>query len=267
MRILNWNIHGASGIRPAKQAEIIAAILRVSPDVVLLQEVPLGAGFLERLAAHGYTTTEPAKHPIGLWENKKKNAAAIASRLPMTELSPPEGLRFPRLFSVVRIGGLEIASCHIPNASGFNSVAKKLGLTPDIKVTHLERALEWLSAGQGRLLAGDFNEPDFFRDGRAIGFESTRAADRDRQRTIVDGLMNSDSITHLCGHLHAKSDEPSHWIKSGPHPDRKGWFDHALSTDKGRAWRATYLHELRSSRDEEGKERYSDHSPLLLVGS
>ena len=82
MRILNWNIHGASGIRPAKQAEIIAAILHVSPDVVLLQEVPLGAGFLERLTAHGYATTEPAKHPMGLWENKRKSAAAIASRLP-----------------------------------------------------------------------------------------------------------------------------------------------------------------------------------------
>jgi len=187
--------------------------------------------------------------------------------LPMTELSPPEGLRFPRLFSVARIDGLEIASCHIPNASGFNSVAKKLGLTPDIKVTHLERALDWLSGGQGRLLAGDFNEPDFFRDGRAIGFEATRAADRDRQRTIVDGLMNSDSITHLCGHLHAKSDEPSHWIKSGPHPDRKGWFDHALSTDRNLTWTATYLHNLRIDRNQEGKERYSDHSPLLIVSS
>jgi exonuclease III len=264
VRFLNWNIHGASGIRPAKQTEIVKAILELDADVLLLQEVPLGTGFLERLTPHGYAATEPERHPIGLWENKKKNAAAIASRLPMTELSPPEGLRFPRLFSVARIGGLEIASCHIPNASGFNSVAKKLGLTPDIKVTHLERALNWLRGGRGKLLAGDFNEPDFFRDGRAIGFEATRAVDRDRQRTIVDELMNSDSIAHLCSHLHAKSDEPSHWIKSGPHPDRKGWFDHALTTDESARWTATYLHDLRIARDLEGKERYSDHSPLLL---
>ena len=182
----------------------------------------------------------------------------------MTELSPPEGLRFPRLFSVARISGLEIASCHIPNASDFNRRAKKLGLTPDVKVTHLERALAWLDGGQGRLLAGDFNEPDFFRDGRAIGFEATRATDRDRQRTIVDELMNSHSISHLCGHLHAKSDEPSHWIKSAPRPDRKGWFDHALSTDQNNSWKATYLHDLRIARNLEGKERYSDHSPLLI---
>lgn len=267
MRILNWNIHGASGIRPAKQDEIVEAILHTNPDVVLLQEVPLGAGFLERLAAHGYATTEPDKHPIGLWENKKKNAAAIASRLPMTELSPPEGLRFPRLFSVARIGDLEIASCHIPNASGFNRVARKLGLTPDIKVTHLERTLEWLQGEQGRLLAGDFNEPDFFRDGRAIGFEATRAADRDRQRSFVDELMNTDSITHLCRHLHEKGDEPSHWIKSAPRPDRKGWFDHALTTDRMSTWSATYLHDLRIARTEEGRERYSDHSPLLIVSA
>ena len=264
MRILNWNIHGASGIRSAKQDEIVEAILHTNPDVVLLQEVPLGAGFLERLVAHGYATTDPTQHPIGLWENKKKNAAAIASRLPMTELAPPEGLRFPRLFSVATVGDLEIASCHIPNASGFNRVAKKLGFTPDIKVTHLARALEWLQGGQRRLLAGDFNEPDFFRDGRAIGFPATQLSDRDRQSAFIDELMNSDSITHLCCHLHDKIAEPSHWIKSGPHPSRKGWFDHALTNDRTATWSATYLHDLRIARTEEGRERYSDHSPLLI---
>ena len=266
MRILNWNIHGASGIRPSKQAAIVEAIVAVDPDVVLLQEVPLGSGFLERLAAQGYATTEPTRHPEGLWENRRKNAAAIAARLPMIELAPPEGLRFPRLFSVARIGDLEVASCHIPNASGFNRVARKLGLTPDIKVTHLDRALEWLSLGGRRLLAGDFNEPDFFQEGRAVGFRARRPLDRDRQRTIVDGLMNSATIDHLCRGLHERDDEPSHWIKSGPHSVRKGWFDHALANDQRTAWTATYLHELRIARTERGKERYSDHSPLLIVG-
>lgn len=264
MRILIWNIHGASGIRPSKQTEIVEAILSTNADVLLLQEVPLRSGFLERLLPHGYAVSEPERHPIGLWENKKKNAAAIASRLPMTEVVPPAGLRFPRLFSVAKIGHREFASCHIPNASGFNSVARRLGITPDIKVTHLDQALTWLRGSPSRILAGDFNEPDFFRNGLAVGFAATRAADRARQRGIVDGLLNSTVIDHLCGKLHEKSGEPSHWIKSAPHPDRKGWFDHALSTDRSAVWQATYLHDLRIARNSAGKERYSDHSPLLI---
>jgi endonuclease/exonuclease/phosphatase family metal-dependent hydrolase len=266
MRILNWNIHGAGGIGLARQNDIVEAIANLNVDVVLLQEVPLGSGFLERLFLHGYAISAPESHPIGLWENRKNNyAAAIASRLPMTESVPPEGLRFPRLFSVAKIGHREFASCHIPNASGFNSWARRLGFTPDIKVTHLDYALAWLRGSSNRILAGDFNEPDFFNDGLAVGFLPSRADDQIRQRGIIDGLLNSTQIDHLCGNLHQRSDEPSHWIGSKKHPARKVWFDHALSTDLSTSWRATYLHDLRIARKASGRgERYSDHSPLLI---
>lgn len=265
MRVLNWNLHGATGIGLGRQVEIVQAVLDLEIDVVLLQEVPLGTGFIARLREIGYTVTDPSDRAAGLWENKRRNATVIGSRLPMVELAVPEGLRFPRLFAAAKIGGVEIGTCHIPNASDYNKIARRLGFPKDIKVTHLERALAWIAGGPRRLLARDFNEPDYFIEGRAIGFKATRAGDTFRQRSFVDELMNSAKIKHLCAHLHEKGDEPSHWINSSPHPKRKGWFDHALSTCQDLVWTSEYLHELRLARNEQGKERYSDHSPLLIT--
>lgn len=46
MRVLNWNLHGATGIGLGRQVEIVQSVLDLEIDVVLLQEVPLGTGSL-----------------------------------------------------------------------------------------------------------------------------------------------------------------------------------------------------------------------------
>ena len=265
MRVLNWNLHYTNGIGTERQDAIVGAIQSLEPDILLLQEVPLKGSMRDRLAAAGFSLSDATQGAPGLW--RLPYASFVASRLPMVQIEPPTGLRFPSLFAVARIAEIEFASVHIPNASGFNSAARQRGHERDVKVTHLERTLGWMRTTERRLVAGDFNEPTGFHQGLAVSFRSSRAIDRDRQRLVVDGLLNSDELTHLCGDLHDFDDEPSHWIRSTPHPPRKGWFDHAVASAAMDGWRAEYIHDLRSERDARGRERFSDHSPLLIVGT
>jgi len=262
VRILSWNLHYTNGIGAERQQAIIGAIVSLEPDVLLLQEVPIGGHFRSRLITEGFTLTEPELSLPGLWE--LPYASVVASRFPMEQVDAPFGLRFPSLNAVARIAGKEFASVHIPNASGFNKWARQYGHERDIKVTHLEIVLGWLTASDQRLVAGDFNEPDYFRLGKSISFRATRASDRQRQSGIVDGLLNSNELDHLCRDLHDPNAEPSYWIRSAPHPLRKGWFDHAVTSRGMQGWSAKYVHHLRSGRNSDGKEKYSDHSPLLI---
>ena len=263
MRILNWNLHNTNGIGAERQHAIIGAIESLEPDVLLLQEVPIAGRFRDRLMTEGFTLTEPGHNAPGLW--KLPYASIVASRLPMEQVDAPIGLRFPSLVAAARIAGKEFASVHIPNASGFNKWARQYGHERDIKVTHLEMVLGWLMASDRRLVAGDFNEPDYFRSGKSISFSATRASDRKRQSGIVDGLLNSNELHHVCRDLHDPNDEPSYWIRSAPHPLRKGWFDHVVTSGGMQGWSAKYVHHLRSERNTDGKEKYSDHSPLLIL--
>ena len=259
MRILNWNVWGAIGIGAARTERIISLLRNINADVLLLQEVPLRGDFLERLRGEGYQVTDPRSARPGLW--KKGNAAVAASRLPMQEIDRPDGLRFEQLFTPVRIGGIELASCHIPNASGHNSIARELGLPRDIKVAHLESAVSWLRAKSNRLIVGDFNEPDYIdsKSGNAISFPSSDSAHQDRQDSAINALFNSDTPRHLCAHLHAAPEPPTHSVNG-----RAVWFDHALFNGASDDWTASYLHNVRSDKGSGKSFTYSDHSAMLI---
>ena len=259
MRILNWNVWGAVGIGAARSERIILLLRDINADVLLLQEVPLRGNFLARLRDEGYQVTDPHSARPGLW--RKGNAAVVASRLPMQEIERPDGLRFEQLFTPVRIGGIELASCHIPNASGHNSIARELGLPRDIKVAHLESALSWLRAMSNRLIAGDFNEPDYIdpKSGNSISFPSSDSAYQDRQNSAVNQLFNSNAPHHLCAHLHAAPEPPTYSVNG-----RAVWFDHALFNGDSDRWSATYLHNVRTDKDSGESFTYSDHSAMLI---
>lgn len=259
MRILSWNLRGAAGIKTARAVCILAAVEEVAADVLLLQEVPLEGDFIDRLCKAGHQVTDTARASPDPWG--KRHAALVVARHPLFELERPPGLRIEGHFAAARVGALELASCHIPNGRGHAAKARQRNHPPDIKVVHLEAALQWLQAAPGRLLAGDFNEPDRFEGNpcRAVAFRSSRREYQPRQDAAIQRLFNLSPEAHLCRHLHDPDLPPTHVVRGRP-----VWFDHAFVHGIDGDWRVKYLHHLRGRHEAGTSMACSDHSPLFL---
>ena len=111
------------------------------------------------------------------------------------------------------------------------------------------------------LIAGDFNEPDYIdsKSGNALSFPSSDSAHQDRQDSAINALFNSDTPRHLCAHLHAAPEPPTHSVNG-----RAVWFDHALFNGASDDWTASYLHNVRSDKGSGKLFTYSDHSAMLI---
>jgi endonuclease/exonuclease/phosphatase family metal-dependent hydrolase len=170
--VLTWNIHGNRGVSDERLGRIVNAILSVSPDVVLLQEVgnDVMAALADELRLHHFSSCSV----MGPSDEKKYGNMIAACG---TLRAVPSGwakVPWPHLLvrATVAIDGREfdVVSAHIPNGSGngWRKVETLEGLA---------QALE-TAAAMPRIVGGDFNEPRvFLADGGLVSFGAKKTAE------------------------------------------------------------------------------------------
>ena len=236
MRIVTWNVDKRLGLM--KHLEDLHA------DVLLLQEVRPSEELQRGLSRQGFIHQFiPDSQAV----TDGRTCSAVFSRTEITQIPSPNDLEMSHLFCAVKLGSIEIASCHIPNGSQYGG---------DTKQRHLLAAAQWVSGRPHRLIAGDFNEPWRFRDGRALSW-----ADKDQKfdvwREAVSLLFNNYNLRHLCKDLHTENELAS-WRSKGRVSEVPRWYDHALWNGPGLDCETSYLHDFNYTRNA------SDHSPLLI---
>lgn len=236
MRIVTWNVDKRLGLM--KHLEDLHA------DVLLLQEVRLSEELKMGLSRQGFVH-QVAPNSQVVFDGR--TCSAVFSRTEITQIPSPNDFEMSHLFCAVKLGSIEIVSCHIPNGSQYGG---------DTKQRHLLAAARWISARPHRLIAGDFNEPWRFRDGRALSW-----ADEDPKfdvwREAVSLLFNNHNLRHLCKDLHTENELAS-WRSKGRVSEIPRWYDHALWNGPGLDCETSYLHDFNYTRNA------SDHSPLLI---
>lgn len=243
MRVLSWNIQALRGCSPRRLAAITDAIAFAFPDVVLLQEVAMTKGFVDRvraaMAAVGLTGFNYAG---GSASSGKRYGSAIATRWAFEPLDAAwaAGAPWPQLLAggTVKAMGcqVEVISVHVPNGSsnGWKKVE-----TFEALADHLSR-----HRSGSRVVGGDFNEPRWFeREGRAISFgaridkvggwsvegQLMRKGERHPRRRwndAVDSVLGSGAdlgLRHAYLATHQERFEETHRTRTQPR-----FFDHLL---------------------------------------
>jgi endonuclease/exonuclease/phosphatase family metal-dependent hydrolase len=168
LKLMTWNVAGYSGPTTERQ---LGELLRLSPDVVALQEVVRGSldFWRDRLLANDYSVLTSAPELLevegpflphkGHRMGRRKNLNLIAARhavalLPGLALDKPsEGFPEKYLCARVNLDGtpVDIHSIHTPPGS----------TTKMLKVAYWEAVLERVDqpTDSARILCGDFNSP------------------------------------------------------------------------------------------------------------
>ena len=261
---MSWNVAGRTGRWP----EQFAAVRRIDPEVVALQEVtvrtaPVWREAFERdgwrsfvfsfdLAPKSFSPTGPRRYGL-----------VLAARFPLIPRDPrrfhvpwPERVLSATVCLPHR--RVEITTTHVPPGSSNGW----------IKVEHLEGLRLGLMAGPStpRLLCGDFNTPRReLPSGEVITFGQTEAGRLTRipgarwdaaERGIVLGLADL-GMPDVFRTLYGYKPQPASWIlKRGPARFQRR-FDHVFADPSLRPIEFTYGHELREG-------GVSDHSPALV---
>jgi exodeoxyribonuclease-3 len=152
VKLATWNINSVR----AREARLVAWLAKASPDVVCLQETKTeDPGFpTEALAQAGYD--------VVLYGQKSYNGVAIASKLPMTdvtrgfgdELSGSEKLQEARVIAAT-IGGIRVIDVYVPNGQelGSEKYVYKLAWYQRLR-RYLDKTA---TADTPLVLCGDFN--------------------------------------------------------------------------------------------------------------
>lgn len=248
--LVSWNVAGRRS-RLDAQAE---GVLRLSPDVICLQEVtPTTArSWVERLEKAGFSA---AVAPLPAVREGSRPLGVLTAARDSFSVEPVEGVPWPERVHAARVGELEIVNLHSP-------VSSKPGL---VKVLTHEAVFRHLSSGAGpRLVLGDLNTPRReMPDGRVWTFARTRAGRLRTERGerwdaaeagLIRGLEPHgfrDAFRALNGFV---SKEPTwEWPRSGG-----GYrLDHLIVSDEVTVTACSYRHDWRR----EG--RLSDHSALV----
>ena len=206
MRIVTWNVD--------KRLNLIGHLKDLQADVLLLQEFgpskELQRGLLEQGLIHQFIPESQAV-------TDGHTCSAVFSRTEIEHIPTPSDFEMDHLLVAVKLGSIELVSLHIPNGSQYGGVVKQ---------RHLLAAARWISGRPNRLMAGDFNEPELFRDGRALSWASKDPA-FDGWREAVSVLFNDQNVRHLCKDLHT-DEEPASWQSKGRVSKVSRWYDHAL---------------------------------------
>ena len=169
MRLLSWNVNCFQ--LSERLPRVVAAIEALKPDLVTLQEVKseLAAEMAKCLAGlgleHHFDSGKDAP-PCAKWLEKKKYQCFIASRWPVSPVGDKwrKGAPYPEMLGRAMIktpgGEIELFTVHIPNGSG-NGWSK---------IDTFKVLLAALREGNDspRILTGDFNEPQEFRNSGQI---------------------------------------------------------------------------------------------------
>lgn len=152
MKLATWNINSVR----AREPRLIAWLAKADPDVVCLQETKTeDAGFPTAVL-------KSAGYDVVLFGQKSYNGVAIASKLPMTDVTrgfgdEPSGSDQPPEARVIAatIGGIRVIDVYVPNgqALGAEKYVYKLAW-----YRRLRRYLDQTATAETPLvLCGDFN--------------------------------------------------------------------------------------------------------------
>ena len=262
--LLSWNVSR----RTRRWPDQLAAVCRLDPDVVALQEVTAYTAELWRqaLVSEGWCSfvfsfdlAPSSFSPTG----PRRYGLVLASRLPLVTHDPE---RFPvpwqeRVLSAtidVPNGCVEITTTHVPPGSSNGW----------IKIEHLE-GLRLAFAASGstlRLLCGDFNTPRReLPTGEVITFGQTEAGRLNRARGARWDAVERDILLGLADlgmpdvfrALYGYQPQPASWILKRGDARFPRRFDHVFADPSLRPTAFTYVHELRES-------GLSDHSPAFV---
>ena len=262
--LLSWNVAG----RTRRWPDQLAAIRRLDPDVVALQEVTASTAgrWRQALASEGWCSfvfsfdLAPSSFaPTG----PRRYGLVLASRLPLV-VHDPERFAVPwqeRVLSAtihLPNGSVEITTTHVPPGSSNGW----------IKIEHLEGLRLGLAASGStpRLLCGDFNTPRReLPTGEVITFGQTDAGRLNRargarwdaaERDIMLGLADL-RMPDVFRALYGYQPQPASWILKCGDARFPRRFDHVFADPSLRPTAFTYVHELRES-------GVSDHSPAFV---
>lgn len=253
MRIATWNVNSIK----ARLPNVLDWLQEAAPDVVLLQELKCetGAVPVEPLQALGY-----AVHAHG---QKTYNGVAILSKLPVTDIvtglaGEPEDEQARYIEGT--IGGFRMASLYLPNGNpvGTEKYPYKLRWMDRLKV----RAAELLAKDVPFVLGGDYNvipQPEDCHDPRVWAEDALFRYDT---RAKFRELLNL-GLTEAFRALHpTRPHAYTFWdYQAGAWPRDLGIrIDHFLLSPRA----ADTLIACDIDRGPRGRERASDHTPVLL---
>ena len=283
VKILSWNINGR--VRQA-QARQLAAVLEREADIVALQEVTLGNydGWTDGLTAAGFSVLStvdlvalpyPPPGEDGLYPSppfppgfkeqvRRKNFNLVAARHPISALpglsfeESEAELAFPEkhLASRVIVDGLaiDVHNTHLPPGVSRGMV----------KVHHFEaiRRRVDTSAGNARILCGDFNAPiGEDADGPVIQTWGSwpEGEDRDRWIEAERTLFTNPAMRDVYRLIHQGATEFPASHRTGPKqtPHR---YDFIFAPEELRPCSCEYLTEWLEATEE--RKRLSDHAAV-----
>jgi len=259
IRIATWNVNSIK----ARLANVTAWLGSAAPDVVLLQEIKCEAsGFpADEIEALGYETAVVGQ--------KSYNGVAILSKRPIESVReglPGDDADDQARYVEATIGGdVRVASIYLPNGNvaqgetlGSDKYAYKLAWMDRLR----ERARDLLDADLPVVLGGDYNvipEPEDCYDPAAWADDALFLLDTRRKWRALVHLGLTDGLRAL-----------------DTRPGRYTFWDY-----QGRAWQADNgiridhfllspgaadrLEACEIDRDPRGRDRASDHTPVVVT--
>ena len=253
MKIATWNVNS---IRQ-RETHVREWLARVQPDVLFLQEIKCEAAVFPAMAfeAEGYRA-----EVVG---QKTYNGVAALCRVPFTTIHRtlpglPDDDAQARYIEI-EAGGLTLIGIYLPNGNSGAEVgyAYKLAWMEALRA----RAGELLEADRDFAILGDFNVCPTDADYHPAALGPSDALCRPATRAEYRGLVWL-GLTDAIRALHPTEKCWTFWdYQAGAWPRDTGLrIDHALLSPSV----AERLISAAPDRDERGRDRASDHVPVLV---
>ena len=252
MKIATWNVNSVR----ARLANVLDWLAEVKPDILLMQEIKCEteAFPLREFRAAGYHV-----HPLG---QKSYNGVAIASLHLMEDVVeglPWAGEDVQARYLEARIKDLRVASLYVPNGNPVGT--EKYTYKMDWLHRFKQRASVLLQGEEKVVLGGDYNvipapldahNPKDW-EGDALYLPETRAAFRE---------ILALGYTDIFRALHPRQQAYSFWdYQAGAWQRDNGIrIDHFLLSPEA----VDQTVDCRIDRAPRGKEKASDHTPVVL---